>query len=537
MMKRSRLRQVVIGIATLSMVAGLAVDAASSRAAVIGNFTFTPASGDDATVMTLDTAGPCLTGTNFQVFVKGPGFPSAGYPVTASGPDSALTVNAAGGYTVPLLASMKSFADAQTPAATLSGTYAFSGRCTNAAGTTTFDTYEGSVAFTQNGASQATYVTVAVQVQFGYFTATALSGSPAGPVNAGDPVTFTAHVSSSPTGGAIGTVQLMDGSDPVGSPTTVDGAGNAVISSSFAGGSHTFTAAFTGKFAFITDSVSPPLDYMVNVAPADETNTSLAISPASATPTDPLTLTAAVTDVTHSGAHPVGAVQFSDGGVDVGTPVSVSAGGTATLSHTFAQGTHSFVARFTPTDATAFAPSASTSQSYTVSAGAGGPGTIETTIDPGSLTISVANTSKVVLPSPVLNATATYLTTAGELHPVTVTDTRAGNPGWVVSGQVSDFASTAGTRIAGVNLGWSPNLIDSSAGQIVVLGPVVWPATPPLVSDPTGGTFGLHVSRTLASAAAGSGTGTAHVGADLALNVPTSVQAGVYEATLTLTAI
>jgi hypothetical protein len=62
-------------------------------------------------------------------------------------------------------------------------------------------------------------------------------------------------------------------------------------------------------------------------------------------------------------------------------------------------------------------------------------------------------------------------------------------------------------------------------------------ATPPLVTDPTGGTFGLHVSRTLASAAAGSGTGTAHVGADLTLDVPASVQAGVYEATLTLTAI
>jgi hypothetical protein len=374
-------------------------------------------------------------------------------------------------------------------------------------------------------------------VQFGYFTATALSGSPAGPVNAGDPVTFTAHVSSSPTGGAIGTVQLMDGSTPVGNPVTVDGSGNAVISSSFDGGVHTFTAAFTGKFTFITDSVSPPLDYTVNASPADPTDTSLAISPASAAPPDPITLTAAVADVPHPGSHPVGAVQFSDGGADVGSPVSVSAGGTATLTHAFAAGPHSFVARFTPTDATLFAPSASPAQPYSVSAGAGGTGTIETTVAPGSLTISVADPSKVLLPSPVLNATATYLTTTGELHPVTVTDTRAGNPGWVVSGQVSDFIGTPSTTIAGVNLGWTPNLFDSSDGQIIVLGPVVSPATPPLVTDPSGGTFGLHVSRTLASATAGSGTGTAHVGADLRLNVPTSVQAGVYEATLTLTAI
>jgi Bacterial Ig-like domain (group 3) len=541
MMRRSTFRQVAIGIATLSTVAGLAVGAVSSRAAVIGTFTVGPVSGDDATVLTLDTSGPCLTGTNFQVFVTGPGFPAAGYPVTASTADSALTANAADGYSVPLLASMKSFADAQTPPATLSGTYAFSGRCTNATGTTTFDTYEGSVVFTQNGASPATYVAEAVQVQFGYFTATALSGSPAGPVNAGDPITFTAHVSSSPTGGAIGTVQLMDGSTPVGSPTTIDSAGNAVVSSSFGGGSHTFTAAFTGKFAFITDSVSPPLDYTVNASPADATNTSLAISPASATPTDPLTLTAAVADVPHPGAHPVGAVQFSDGGVDVGSPVSVSAGGTATLNHTFAQGTHSFIARFTPTDATAFAPSASTSQAYTVSAGAGGSGTIETKVDPGSLTISVADASKVVLPSPVLSVTATFLTTSGAIHPVTVTDTRAGNPGWVLSGQVSDFTNTTGlttTPINGDNLGWTPNVVDSNPSQTIVAGPVVLPASPVTVVDlPVGSARGLKTSRTLASAAAGHGTGTAHLGADLVLNVPTTVTAGTYEAVLTLTAI
>jgi hypothetical protein len=217
--------------------------------------------------------------------------------------------------------------------------------------------------------------------------------------------------------------------------------------------------------------------------------------------------------------------------------VPVSAAGTAALSRAFNEGSHSFTASFVPTDPLLFDPSSSTSEAYTVAHAAAAQQTIETTIDPGALTISIADTSTVVLPSPTLNATATYLTTAGELHPVTVTDTRAGNPGWVVSGQVTDFTGTTGTVIAGVNLGWTPNLVDSSAGQIIVLGPTVSPATPPLVTDPAGGAFGLHVSRTLASAAAGSGTGTAHVGADLALNVPTSVEAGVYEGTLTLTAI
>jgi hypothetical protein len=536
-MKRRTMRRLTAGLATMTLLCGSAVAAGPSSAAVIGNLTFGPASGTDTTMMTLDTSGPCLVGTNFQILVTGSGFPAAGVPVSANVALNSLTVNAAGGYSVPLTDSMKSLAQVQSPPATLSGTYSFSGHCMNANGGTTFDTFSGAVDFTQNGVAAPTYV-AKVEVVFGYFTATALSASPAGPVNAGASVTFTAHVSSSPTGGAIGTVQLLDGSDPIGSPTTVDGSGNATISASFpSGGDHSMTAAFTGKFAFITNSTSFPLVMTVNGSPVDSTSTSLAISPTSATTADTVTLTAAITDEPRPGSKPLGTVQFFDNGAAVGGVVAVTSARIATLNRKFAEGSHSFTASFVPTDPLLFDSSSSTSEAYTVTHAAGAQQTIETTVDPGSLTISIADTSTVVLPSPVLNATATYLTTSGELHPVTVTDTRAGNPGWVVSGQVSDFTSTTSTKIAGVNLGWIPTLVDSSAGQFIVLGPSVSPATPALVNDPAGGTFGLHVSRTLASAAAGSGTGSAHVGADLKLNVPTSVQAGVYEATLTLTAI
>jgi Bacterial Ig-like domain (group 3) len=259
-----------------------------------------------------------------------------------------------------------------------------------------------------------------------------------------------------------------------------------------------------------------------------------------ATSPPPVTLTATVAPTA------AGTVQFTDGATNVGAPVTVS-GGTAAITQVFAAGAHSFVAAFTPAAPASFAPSASTSQAFTVTAftGVSASETVETVVAAGSLTISVADNSKVVLPPPTLNGSGTYLSTqstnaGNRLHAVTVTDTRAGNPGWVASGQVSDFHNIAGadtTPIAGVNLGWFPGVISSSSGAVVAgpnvaagLGLAANPATPtPLV--------GLQVARTLATAAPGAGTGTSLLDAGLVLNVPTTVIAGTYDATLTLTAI
>ncbi|BEP13804.1 Ig-like domain-containing protein [Acidothermaceae bacterium B102] len=534
-------RHIAVGVATLSMVAAFTGGAASSRADVIGNLTVTPATGDDTAVMTLTTSGPCLNGTNLQVFVTGAGFPAGGYPVTASAPLTSLTTDASGALTTSLTDTMRHFASVQSPPATLSGTYVFSARCTSADGATVYDSFNENVVYTVNPGAAPTYV-ASVEVQFGYFTATALSASPAGPVPSGTPVTFTAHVSSTPLGGALGTVQLMDGAAAVGSPTTVDSSGNAAVATSLTGaGNHTITAVFTGKFGFITGSTSPPLVLVVQPAVADPTATSLAITPPAATAADPVTLTASVADVPHPGTRPVGTIQFADAGVSVGTTQPVAPDGTASYSHTFAAGSHSFTASFVPTDSTAFGPSSSTSQVYVVTAAAAGGQTIETTVDAGSLTISVADTSTVVLNPPVLNPAATFLTTSGSLHHVTVTDTRAGSPGWAVSGQLSDFHALSGpptSLIPGVDLGWAPAVVDTDPGQTVLPGAKVLPAAPPLTSDPTtAGSEGLHVSRQLATAAPGAGTGTAHLGATLTLNVPTSVAAGTYDAVLTLTAI
>jgi hypothetical protein len=142
-----------------------------------------------------------------------------------------------------------------------------------------------------------------------------------------------------------------------------------------------------------------------------------------------------------------------------------------------------------------------------------------------------------VLPTPALASDASKLTTGGTLNSLTVTDTRAGNLGWNVAGQVSDFSDGSSHSINAANLGWTPKLIDKSASQTITAGPKVDPADAiaPGAAAPSG--LGLASSRTLASASAGAGVGTAHLNATVALQAPTTTVAGTYSATLTITAI
>ncbi|WP_285506202.1 substrate-binding domain-containing protein [Actinokineospora sp. NBRC 105648] len=142
---------------------------------------------------------------------------------------------------------------------------------------------------------------------------------------------------------------------------------------------------------------------------------------------------------------------------------------------------------------------------------------ITTVVQPGELLISVTP-GAVVLPPPAMTPDGAIRLTAGSLNPITVTDTRAGDPGWSVSGQVTDFTGTEGT-IGAANLTWKPVVVDHSPVQVVTAGP---PAD-------------LSTSRILATATRGAGT--AHLTADVELRVATSVPAGTYSATLTLTVI
>jgi hypothetical protein len=144
-----------------------------------------------------------------------------------------------------------------------------------------------------------------------------------------------------------------------------------------------------------------------------------------------------------------------------------------------------------------------------------------TIVDTGALTLSVVSDS-VQLGTPSLSGGS--LSATGALPSVTVIDLRSADPGWNVSGQASDFTSGANS-IGASQLGWSPSVVSTSTGQVATPGASVAPGT------------GLASGRTLATADAGSGRGTAVLGAGLLLDIPTSAEPGTYTAKLTLTAI
>ncbi|MFJ8741579.1 alkaline phosphatase family protein [Embleya sp. NPDC127516] len=155
---------------------------------------------------------------------------------------------------------------------------------------------------------------------------------------------------------------------------------------------------------------------------------------------------------------------------------------------------------------------------------------ITTTVkNTGGLTMTVDG-GTVTLPSPELTAAGDRLASSGALNTVQVTDLRTADPGWNVSGQVTDFAAAGGAGGAGFDgsaLGWTPKVVRAGDGQQVTAGPPVAPAAD----------GGVKTARTLGRAVAGHGRGTAVLGADLSLNLATTTAPGTYSATLTVTAI
>ncbi|WP_433378339.1 phosphate ABC transporter substrate-binding protein PstS [Actinoplanes sp. CA-142083] len=149
---------------------------------------------------------------------------------------------------------------------------------------------------------------------------------------------------------------------------------------------------------------------------------------------------------------------------------------------------------------------------------------ITTTVQPGALFLSV-EPGDVVLPTPVLTPDGEKLVTSGDIRTLTVADLRAGNPGWSVSAQATDFIDLTGAasqHIAAAHLGWTPSVVEQMPVQRVTAGPRV---------------TGLDQPATLAQAAAGYSNGTARLGAHLTLDVPTTTLPGTYTTTLTFTVI
>ena len=172
-----------------------------------------------------------------------------------------------------------------------------------------------------------------------------LSSSP-DPSIVGNPVTFTVEVISS-AGVPTGTVQLLDGSNPLDSPvalTLTNGLASASISN-LTVGQHTITASYSGDVNY-TSSVSQAVLQIVNPVPLNAaTTTSITTSANPISIHQPLTLTATVAPVATGQAQPTGSVTFSDGKTILGT-TNLSVGTAALAVPSLSAGTHCLTATY-----------------------------------------------------------------------------------------------------------------------------------------------------------------------------------------------
>ena len=178
----------------------------------------------------------------------------------------------------------------------------------------------------------------------------------------GQPVTFTAAVSSSCSGSVAGSVQFQaDGSD-LGGPQPVDSSGHAsIIASSLSVGNHPVTAVFTSSNSDVTGSSGSLAGGQV-VNPADTTT---GVS-SSANPSEfgaPVTFTATTSVNSPGSGTASGSVQFQDNGTNLGSPQNLGGAGQASITTTgLSVGTHTISASFTSDTANFNNSSVSTTQ-------------------------------------------------------------------------------------------------------------------------------------------------------------------------------
>ena len=144
-----------------------------------------------------------------------------------------------------------------------------------------------------------------------------------------------------------------------------------------------------------------------------------------------------------------------------------------------------------------------------------------------------------------------YFEATGQLRQVMIVDTRTADTGWTATGAVSDFSDGTHT-FSGDYLGWSPKAEHAFSQPFTgpsgaysmspANGGAILPGTVPGLATGTSASTDTLVAgnvpgATLAYAGAGHGLGLAQLDASLDLWIPVNSFAGVYTATLTLTAI
>lgn len=166
-------------------------------------------------------------------------------------------------------------------------------------------------------------------------TTTAVTSS-VNPSVFGQPVTFTATVSTAGLGTPSGNVQFFDGATPIGAPVALNASGQAqVTTSSLSVGNHTITANYAGDVpnGFNSSSGSLAGGQTVNKA---STTTGLTSNQSNPVGTGvPVTFTATVNPVAPGAGTRTGTVTFSRNGSPICSNVAINGSGQATCTLTF----------------------------------------------------------------------------------------------------------------------------------------------------------------------------------------------------------
>ena len=157
----------------------------------------------------------------------------------------------------------------------------------------------------------------------------------------GQPVTFTATVTSAAAGTPTGTVTFFDGANQLGTGMLNAQASASLSTSSLASGSHAINAVYGADSTF-AGSAASPLTQVVNQA---STSTTVSSVPNPSSDSEVTVFTATVTATPPGGGTPDGSVQFFDGAASLGTkPLT---GGMASLSASgLTMGTHNITAAY-----------------------------------------------------------------------------------------------------------------------------------------------------------------------------------------------
>ena len=197
----------------------------------------------------------------------------------------------------------------------------------------------------------------------GAVTSVAVASS-SSPSRVGVLVTFTAIVAGGETT-PTGTVQFKDGGINLGSPQAIAGSGQATFATStlsVAGSPHAITATYSGDAEHLA-ATSAAIAQVI-----DRTSTTTTVSSSNSAPPigQSLTFTATVNGDVGS---PTGTVQFKDAGVNLGAPMTLSAGTALLTTSSLSAGAHLITAVYNG-DATYLA---STSPALGQSVGKGTP--------------------------------------------------------------------------------------------------------------------------------------------------------------------